>query len=245
MSDIAAGGEKYFSCPGGYGGPVSVTSTGNPVLASQRVLFDQTFNEVAAQPASDASMSLYLSWYDALTPGFAVDNIHVVNPGPNSASVTVGIPGCSPQTDATLAAGAETFFSCASGYGGPVTVTSTGNGVLASQRVLFDQSFNEVHAQAASAAQNALYFTWYDSVSPGFAVDNVHVLNPGSSAASVTVDIPGCPAQTDDNLAAGAETFFSCSGGYGGPVTVTSTNPVLASQRVEFNKSFNEVLGLS
>jgi hypothetical protein len=44
------------------------------------------------------------------------------------------------------------------------------------------------------------------------------------------------------NVAAGAEGYATFPHGtIGGPVTVTSTQPVLASQRVQFNQSFNEV----
>lgn len=243
---LAAGAATYFSCPGGYGGPVNVDSSGNPVLASQRVLYRQTFNEVPAQPASAASETLDLSWYDLHNTGFAVDNVHVINPGPSTASVTVAIPGCALQNDAALAAGTETFFSCAGGIGGPVTIASTGNAVLASQRVFFQQSFNEVRAPAVGSAQPALYFTWYDQHSPGFEVDNIHVLNPGGTPVSVQVNIPGCASQNDPSLPAGQETFFNCPGAIGGPVLVTGTGgSVLASQRVEYYQSFNEVLGTS
>ena len=43
-------------------------------------------------------------------------------------------------------------------------------------------------------------------------------------------------------VAAGAEAFVSFPAGtIGGPVTLSSTQPVLASQRVQYYSSFNEI----
>lgn len=236
---IASGAEQVFTCDGGFGGPVAVNvSSGPPVIASQRVTYHQSFNEVAAQPAAAAASQSYFTWFDKRSQGMYQDNVHVLNPGTQSATVNVGIPGCSTQSG-SVAPGAEQVFTCAGGFGGPVTVqVASGPPVLASQRVTFYDSFNEV--PAASAAVPAAYFTWFDKQSPGVYQDNVHVLNPGSQAASVTVSIPGCAAQTG-SVAAGAEQFFSCNGGIGGPVAVTSSSGVVASQRVTYYLSFNEV----
>ena len=44
-------------------------------------------------------------------------------------------------------------------------------------------------------------------------------------------------------IPAGQEAFFSCGSGLGGPVVVSSNQPVLASQRVQYYQSFNEVPG--
>jgi Ni,Fe-hydrogenase III small subunit len=245
-SSLPAGGSTYASCPNTIGGPVTVRSTnGVPILTSQRVQYYRSFNEVSGQAAAAASTSLYFSWFDRTSsPGFLADNIHVINPNSTAASVTVAIPGCGPQVLQVAPAGYQ-VATCASGFGGPVTVVSTnGVGVLASQRVQYYQSFNEVAAQALGAAKTALYFSWFDrSSSPGFLADNVHVVNPGSGVANVTVRIPGCGAQ-QLQVAAGAYQVATCAGGFGGPVSVFSTNgaSVLASQRVQYYQSFNEVL---
>src|SRR5262249_46578678 len=146
------------------------------------------------------------------------------NPGGTPANVTVAIPGqpgCSPT--GTIPGGREAIFSCATGFGGPVKVTSDQPG-QAAQRGQYFQSFNEVLAQAPSAAQTTLEFTWFDRISsPGFQGDNVHVINPGSVSATVTVAIlgqPGCsPTGT---IPGGREAIFSCATGFGGPVRVTS-----------------------
>ena len=60
----------------------------------------------------------------------------------------------------------------------------------------------------------------------------------------MTVRIPGCPDQPLAVLG-GQEQYFSCAAGFGGPVLVTSDRPVLASQRVQYFQSFNEVAGFN
>src|SRR5439155_1682408 len=118
---------------------------------------------------------------------------------------------------------------------------SSGGAVLASQRVQFNQSFNEVWAQTATQASTTSFVNWYDKASAGMLNDNIHVLNPGGTAANVTVSLPGATAQML-SVAPGAEAYANFpQGTLGGPLTVTSGQPVLASQRVQFNQSFNEV----
>jgi hypothetical protein len=71
--------------------------------------------------------------------------------------------------------------------------------------------------------------------------DNFHILNPGTSIAHVTVSLSGATPHVVD-VAAGGESFVSFPPGtIGGPVTVTSDLPVLASQRVQYYSSFNEI----
>src|SRR5205085_2025419 len=85
------------------------------------------------------------------------------------------------------------------------------------------------------------YINWYDKASPGMLNDNIHVLNPGGTAATVTVSLPGAPSQTL-NVAPGTEAYTTFpQGTIGGPVTVTSTQPVLASQRVQFQQSWPRI----
>lgn len=241
---VGSGGSSAYSFPPGtIGGPVVVdVDSGPAVIASQRVNYYQSFNEVVAQPAAAASTSSYFTWFDKQSPGMYQDNIHVLNPGSQPATVNVAIPGCAVQT-AAIAGGAEQAFSCDGGYGGPVSVNVTsGPSVIASQRVTYDESFNEVAAQPATVASNHSYFTWFDKRSRGMYQDNVHILNPGAQASTVSVGIPGCAGQTG-TVAPGAEQIFTCPGGYGGPVTVnvSSGAPVIASQRVTYYQSFNEV----
>src|SRR5438874_1523690 len=238
--NVAPGAESYTTFPQGtMGGPVTVTST-QPVLASQRVQFQQSFNEVWAQSASQAASTSYINWFDKASSGMLNDNIHVLNPGAAPASVTVSLPGAPSQT-LSVAAGGEGYATFPKGtIGGPVTVTSV-QPVLASQRVQFQQTFSEVWAQSSSQAATTSHILWYDKASPGMFNDNIHVLNPGTTAATVTVSLPGAATQTL-TVQAGGEAYATFpQGTMGGPVTVTSSQAVLASQRVQCYSSFNEI----
>jgi hypothetical protein len=240
----AAGQETHVTLPAGtIGGPVMVTVNSGPaVRASQRVQYNQSFNEVWAESASQAATTSYFNWYDKASPGMLNDNIHLLNPGGTSASVTVSLPGVTPQT-VPVAPGAETYVNFPGQIGGPVKVSST-QPVLASQRVQYNQSFNEVWATSGTLATATSYFNWYDKASPGMFNDNIHLLNPGLTGASVTVTLAGVPPQTVTVLA-GGEVYVNFPGQIGGPVKVSSTQPVLASQRVQYNSSFNEVWSAS
>jgi hypothetical protein len=232
--------ELIYSCPfgSGFGGPVTISAS-VPVLASQRVQYYQSFNEEWAQNAAAAATSLQFSWYDhKSSPGFQADNLHVWNPAGTPFTATAQIPGCPSQSQSST--GSELLFSCTGGFSGPVTLTAS-LPVLASQRVQYYQSFNEVPAASAAQAATTLYQAWFDRISdPGFQADNLHVWNPAGAAFSVSVLIPGCASQNQD-VAAGAEAVVTCAAGFGGPVVISSASPLLASQRVQYYQSFNEI----
>jgi IPT/TIG domain-containing protein len=237
---IASGAEAYFSFPKGtIGGPITVTSS-QPVLATQRVQYYSSFKEVWAERAAQAATTTYLNWYDKASPGMTIDNIHVIDPGTTVANVTVSVPGATDQV-LTVPAGGEANVSFPAGtIGGPIVVHSD-QAVLASQRVVYYATFNEVWAESAAQAATTSHVTWYDKASPGMFNDNFHILNPGTSSATVTVTLPGAASQ-QTTVAAGGESFVSFPPGtIGGPATVTSTQPVLASQRVQYYSSFNEI----
>jgi len=238
--------ENVVSLPTGtIGGPVLVTVNSGPgILASQRVQYYSSFNENLSESAAQATATSFFNWFDNASPGMAGDAIHVTNPGGAAANVTVSLPGAPSQT-ASVAAGSEAFLSFPKGtIGGPVTVSAS-QPILASQRVVYNSSFNEVWAMNAGQAATTSYFNWYDKASPGMVADNINLLNPGATAASVTVSVPGTTAKTV-SVAAGAEGVVSFPAGtIGGAVKVSSTQPVLASQRVQYYQSFNETLALA
>jgi hypothetical protein len=239
---LAGGAEGIRGFPGQIGGPVTVTSN-VPVLASQRVQYFQSFNEVWAETAAQAAAVSYFNWFDKASPGMMNDNIHLYNPGVTSATVTVTLPGGAASVG-VIPAGTEGFISFPAGtIGGPVKVSST-LPVLASQRVQYYQSFNEVWAETAAQATTTLHFAWYDFVSsPGFTNDNIHLLNPGVASVSVTVALPGATSQMV-TVPAGSEGIIAFKGHIGGPVLITSTGNILSSQRVQYYQSFNEIWGM-
>src|SRR5206468_3187738 len=158
---------------GSIGGPVGVrVMTGAGVLASQRVQFNQSFNEVWSASAAQASTTSYFNWFDKASPGMSNDNIHLLNPGTTSSNVTVSLAGAAPRS-VSVGPGAETYVSFPQGtIGGPVTVTAT-QPVLASQRVQYYSSFNEVPALIAAKAATMSYINWYDKASAGMVNDNI------------------------------------------------------------------------
>jgi IPT/TIG domain len=239
---LPAGAETYVSFGAGHiGGPVVVTSD-QQILSSQRVQYFNSFNEVWSMSAAQAAMVSYIPWYDTATAGMVGDNIHVLNPGAVSANVTVTLPGATTIGPFALAAGQETHVSFGPGHiGGPVKISAT-LPVLASQRVQYYQTFNEVVARSATQASTQSMVNWFDRASAGMVGDNIHVLNPGAGTANVTLTLPGAPNIGPFPLQAGQETYVSFGQGQiGGPVTITSSLPVLASQRVQYYQSFNEV----
>src|SRR5207244_12100986 len=133
------------------------------------------------------------------------------------------------------------YVTCWSGtIGGPVSVTAAPP-VRAWQRVQYYSSFNEVWAQTANQAATTSYVNWYDKASPGMNNDNIHLMNPGGSTATVTVTLAGATTQMVDVAAGGGAYVTFPKGSIGGPVMVSSTQPVLASQRVQYYSTFNEV----
>jgi hypothetical protein len=71
--------------------------------------------------------------------------------------------------------------------------------------------------------------------------DNIHVVNPNGTSTNVTVSVAGFPSQTV-TVGANQEVFITFPAGtIGGPVTISATQPVLASQRVQYFSSFNEI----
>ena len=242
--NLAAGQEGYFHFGAGtIGGPVMVMATAR-VIASQRVQYYQSFNEVPASTSADAAMTSYFNWYDDASPGMLQDNIHLLNPGASAASGTITVAGY-PVKSFNVGAGGEAYYNFPQGtIGGPVTVSVTsGPAIIASQRVTYYQSFNEIRGKSAAAAASTAYFNWYDHASPGMMQDNIHLVNPGGTAAAGSISLSG-GASVPFNVGPGAEQYYNFpQGTIGGPVTVSVTSgpAVIASQRVSYYQSFNEV----
>ena len=237
---VGAGSEGYYSFPAGTrGGPLTVTvSSGPPVLSSQRTLFNNSLSEIGSLPSTGGFMTGYFSWFDNQSVGMTADYLHLVNPG---SAVSAGTIQLGSTTLAfSVPAGGEQHLTFPPGTsGGPVKVQVTsGSGILATQRTIYLGSLNEVPAMAATAAAGSLYFNWYDNQSPGMDADFVHVINPGAAAVTATVAVAGASASL--NIPAGGEAHASFPGVMGGPVSVTSSAPVLASQRILYHHAFQE-----
>jgi len=81
----------------------------------------------------------------------------------------------------------------------------------------------------------------------GADIDNIHFVNPTSSAASVAVTIgpASSPLATDFfTIEAGGSTYKNYPGVIGGPVHITSDQRIWATQRIVGWSSFKEVFGV-
>jgi hypothetical protein len=210
------------------------------------VQYYQTFNEVVARGPGEASTESYFNWFDKATPGMLGDNIHILNPGTTTATGTVNIirNGLSPLTF-SVAPGAQTYVTFSAGQiGGPIAVKFD-QPVLASQRVQYFQSFNEVPSMALRQTQLVNHLMWFDNATPGMSTDNIHIYVPRIDPVptlNITVSVPGAaPIQMTFNGADDEVYVTFPAGTIGGPVTITTDRPVLAAQRVQYYQTFNEV----
>lgn len=150
-AEIPAGG-KVTPRFGITGGPVEVKTFSNAAhtvpmnsIASQRVLWGSSFAETPGYPYSALSSSYHWTWYDNLAPGMK-NWVLVANPS-TSATVDyqIRINGVVPPGGSgTLSPGQRVTPTFPGIQAGPVEVTSTGGPVMASQRVLYNNYFNEV-----------------------------------------------------------------------------------------------------
>lgn len=229
--------DTLVSFSGMKGGPVLITAPYCPaIVASQRTLYNNGFNEVYAQSPIFADTQLMLNWYDNQTSGFT-DYIQLANPNPGSAAfVTVTIGTNVKQT--TVPANGAGYVNFPGVKGGPVMISSSVP-ILASARTEYNNSFNEVNAIPVginNRSSTELVMNWYDNTSAdGFSHDNIFLGNPGTTSASVTVTIPGCTQSAV--VAPKTVSIVSCGSIKGGPVLISSTQPIIASQRVFYGSS--------
>jgi hypothetical protein len=236
---VPAGQDAFFSFPSGtIGGPVTITSD-QPVLATLRAWYYQTFNETAARPGTAAATTQYFPWYDVMSAGMRAETIHITNVSgfPAAGTIALGVS----TINFSVANGEDKYFSFPSGtIGGPVKITSN-SPVLASLRAWYYQSFNEVAARPDNPEAATAYFPWYDLFSAGVRADTIHITNPGVSAVTGSISKIG-NTTINFNIAAGADAYFSFpAGAIGGPVTIFASAPVIASLRAWYYQSFNEV----
>jgi len=219
---------------GELGGPVEIVSD-QQVIASQRVLYMGAFNEVMGTRQEDLGSNYYFTWYDYASPGMNGNWILVSNVGVNPANVSIKIAG---QTKAskTVSPGESWTPSFKGVINGPVEVISDQN-VIASQRVLYKNSFNEVMGTRQEDLGSNYYFTWYDYASPGMNGNWILVSNVGVNPANVSIKIAG-QTKASKTVSPGESWTPSFKGVINGPVEVISDQNVIASQRVLCSGSY-------
>jgi hypothetical protein len=234
---VPAKGNAVFTFPDFTGGPALIAGSGlASLLASQRVIYNESFSEVNAVPSGSASTSLVLNYYDEKDTGFSLDNITLANAGSTSSTATVQL-GTSKQ-NVTVPADGTAVVTFSGESGGPVFITSA-SPILVSRRTIYDSSFDEVSALPTSAASTSLVLNYYDEKDTGFSLDNITLANANSTSTTATVQLG--TSKQNVTVPADGTAVVTFPGESGGPVFITSASPIFASRRTIYNSSFNEV----
>lgn len=233
--------------PGVMGGPVTIQST-QPLVASQRVLYKNSFNEIAAVTDTALATTYYFTWYDSdRNSGMMGDWILIANMGSSSANVQVYIGGLLKGTY-SIGPGDRVTPWYPNTTDGPVRVVSTnGQPLIVSQRVIYQDSFSEVVGVPEGSLASEYYFPWYDCTPQSNMVGNwILIGNEDTGDAAVDVYIAG-QKKGSYIVPSGGRITPIYRGVMGGPVKVTSTNgkKLIVSQRVLYMNSFEEVQGLT
>ncbi|MCL4473007.1 MAG: Ig-like domain-containing protein [Actinobacteria bacterium] len=250
---IAPGDRITPQFPGRTSGPVKVVSTaGNELLVSQRVLFKDSFNEVMAVRDSDLDSDYRFTWYDSRPENGMNGNWILIGNADNSSAVVDVYIGSTCKGTYTLPPGGIATPTYAGMMDGSVRVKSRGGQkLIVSQRVIYKNAFSEVMGTGVSDLDKEYFFTWYDSKRENSMNGNwVLIGNENSSAAAdVYVEIGG-KRMGDYSIPAGGRITPVFPNTMGGPVHVGCTScrgdqKIMASQRVLYKDSFEEVQGTS
>ncbi|MBE0428915.1 MAG: hypothetical protein IBX61_03475 [Thermoleophilia bacterium] len=202
--DVSAGVTRpnYFS--GLMGGPVKVQAADGPGLVSERSLFGNSFEEIWATPYEELDSHYFWPIYDGVAEDGMRNWVLVANPpendGPVRIEVRIHFP---PQFGGpefyytTLDPGEMTVPQFPGLRSGPVEVKAWRvNGspfnpadarkVIASQRVLFRDSFNEMPGIPKRKLWPYWAWTWLDNKSPGAAAW-LAVGNPNIQSISLLI----------------------------------------------------------
>ncbi len=141
---VPAGGRITPDFPGVMNGPVEVTSTnGQPLMASQRSLYNGSFVEVNGAAPNDLAANQWFAWYDDVSAGMTTW-VLVGNQGQAPVSVDIKIAG-SDVGRYTIPAGGRVTPVFPGQLNGPVQVTAEqGSRLVVSQRTIYRGSFDEV-----------------------------------------------------------------------------------------------------
>jgi hypothetical protein len=229
--------------PGLIGGPVRLLSQeGNPLIASQRVLYNGNFSETPLMRESDLASEYYFTWYDEST--FDMRSwVLVNNRGAVPANVDIYIHGVQMGTY-VIAPGSYITPEFPGIIDGPVRVVSTNaQPLVVSQRVTYRGSFSETLGIPAASLGSEYLFSWYDNLSPGLQTW-VLVANPGVTPVTAEIYIAGELMGTYP-VSPGGRVTPSYPGEMNGPVRVRATGGenLIVSERSLFGNSFEEIAG--
>ncbi len=157
---LAAGAAVRKNYAAQNSGPMHVSSSAAPILATIRVLYGGTsYSEMMGFP-NTATTDFWFPWYDNVN---ADSQFRVSNLGGSSTAITVYLAGT--QIDQfTLAANSAVRKNYVSQNNGALHIVSGSEPILATVRVLYGgTSFYEVMGYPGNALTSTQFFPWYDS----------------------------------------------------------------------------------
>lgn len=253
---IPVGGKITPSYPNLMDGPVQVVSTnGQPIIASQRVLWGSSFNEVMGTPTSGLDTIYYFTWYDMVRARGMKGNWVLVSNLSDStvhAQIFIGT-GSTPRGTYAIEPHQSVTPSYPDLMDGPVRVICTdctaGQKIMVSQRILYNDSFEEVQGTAPAGLTEREFFGWYDFTAANEMRGNwllIANLGVGTTTVDVFIGSSTTPMATYD-IGEGDRVTPMFPEVMDGPVRVLSRNnqPLMVSQRSIYRRSFNELLGLT
>ncbi|MBD3281023.1 S8 family serine peptidase, partial [Candidatus Dojkabacteria bacterium] len=183
----------------------------------------------------------YFTWYDTSRSSRKAW-ILIGNPsGTRTANVNIKIANIINQ-NFTIPPGGRITPAYNGIQDGPVVISSDIE-VYASQRADYDDSFNEYAAISADELSTKYYFTWYDT-SRSNRKSWILVGNPSASqTANISITINGVGTYYY-NIPPGGKVTPAYNNVQNGPVIINSNIPVYASQRSDYEGSFNEYAGI-
>jgi hypothetical protein len=225
-------------------GPVKVLCD-KPVYVSERALFSTSFNEVLGTPPSAFNKTQWFPWYDQQGMHTWV---HIGNPSSVASEIATCdvYVGVNPQTQQLVKQGTYDIYPSKSQppqyiglIGGPVKVDCN-RPVYASERAIFQNSFNEVVAIPQSQLGADWWFPWYEGLGMHMWV---LIGNPSSTnAVDCALSVAGVP-KTPQTIGPNSSVIpqYSLSDG---PVHITCNGQVYATERAVYQSSFSEMAGL-
>ena len=247
-------------------GPVKVISTSeNNIVASQRVVYGNSFNELMGYPSDQFATEYWFPWYDNV---YMKTWVLVGNPSAtDTAYVDIYIGGVKVNNTIggipyKILPGANIQPRFPGQPSGPVRVVSvTGDGtpsplnIFASERSTFHASFNEVMGVPFDQFTTEYWFPWYDNT---YMKTWVLVGNPSATdTAYVDIYIGGVKVNDTEGgvpyaIPANSNIQPRFPGQPSGPVRVVSVTGdgtptplnIFSSERSTYGASFSEVMGM-
>jgi hypothetical protein len=266
---IAAGQSAFWRDATKRGGPVEVEAWGDAlhlgpanVMASQRILSnnDTAFNELPGTALADRSNHYLWTWYDNIGaggnnlllisnpsdgPAFLYYKIKVGGTEKLSCSAAVPTNTTATWSEPGLRNGPVELWA----YSDDTCTTFPEEKAIATQRIVWGPSMEEVPGYPYTALNSTYHWTWYDQLSAG-SLNWVLVANPSASPVYYSLKVAGLE-QASGSILANSNVTPTFTGLRAGPVEVQAwtdaghTTPanIMASQRVLWNGFFNETLG--